>query len=212
MKKCMRGLALLLAVLMLMTGTVVAASIDNGKAVIKNPATGATVTFNETNSEKIDVVYTAENLTAGAQYLILMIKSDKEGNYTDIDENSILYIDQVAAVAGEGDAAPSVTFSAYPSAIKTSVILITGVEGAENGRIKAAIVEGKYILGDVTADEIVDVRDAMMTLQHSAGLIVLGDNVIDAGNVNGDTSVDVRDAMLILQFSAGLITQFPGAT
>lgn len=70
-------------------------------------------------------------------------------------------------------------------------------------------VTAKWIrLGDVNFDEKIDSADAILALQHYAGLIVLDDNALIAADVNLDKAIVAADAILILQYYANLITTF----
>ena len=204
MKKWMRILTLSLAMTMLLSVTALASG-ENEKATITDNATGATATFDSSNSEIIKVTFSSSSLVAGNQYLILMVKGS-EGSYT-IDDKSILYIDQTEAVAGVGEEDPSVSFQVYPSSIQDSVILIAGVgvNGAA-GPLVAAIVDAKYILGDVDGDGKITASDAAVILRTVAGVESLTGSQESAGNVDGDTRITASDAAKILRVVAGLDT------
>ena len=203
----MRQLALLLAAVMLLSVTALAAG-DNDKATITDELTGATATFDTSNSDIINVTFTSPDLNEGGQYLILMIKGTSVGsNYPTITEDSILYIDQTAAT-GNIDGTATIEFDVYPSSIQDSVILITGVDG---GPLVAAIVNAKYILGDVNGDGYIDATDALFVLRHAARIqgAELTGSVLSAADVNNDTYVDATDALFILRLRAGLIEKLP---
>ena len=56
----------------------------------------------------------------------------------------------------------------------------------------------------------VEVSDALLTLQHAVGKIVLEGNALTAAKVSDDgNAVSVTDALLILQKSVGKIDKFP---
>ena len=204
MKKWIRALALMLSLTMLLSVTALASG-ENEKATITDKATGATATFDSSNSEIIEVTFSSSSLVAGNQYLILMVKGS-EGSYT-IDDKSILYIDQTEAVAGVGEEDPSVRFQVYPSSIQDSVILIAGVGvNDEAGPLVAAIVDAKYILGDVDGDGKITASDAAVILRTVAGVESLTGSQESAGNVDGDTRITASDAAKILRVVAGLDT------
>lgn len=208
MKKCLRILAMSLAVVMLMSMTVLAANTEteNNMATITGIATDATVKFATLNDgeEKINVTYTSSSLTEGSYYLILMVKGSGSG-YT-IDENSILYIDQTAAVADEGGGNPSVKFSVYPSSIQDSVILIAGVGvNGEAGPLVAAIVDAKYILGDVNKDGVVNSKDAVLFNQYLAKIANMDSTALAAADINKDGVVNSKDIVIMNQFLAKII-------
>ncbi len=66
--------------------------------------------------------------------------------------------------------------------------------------------DGKLILvkrlpGDADDNGVVDILDALLTLQHSVGWEL--EINLENANVNGDTAVDIMDALTILQYSVG---------
>jgi hypothetical protein len=171
---------------------------------------GATAEFVQESEEKMTVTYESNSLIDGDQYLILMVKgTPNEGvnvspNMTlnsdqvsyQITESNILYIDQVAAESGK------IVFTVYPSSVQDSIILITGASGT----LIAAIVDAKYMLGDLTGDGEVDVADAMALLQYVAGIDTsLTETQLKAAELNGVAGIDIADAMVLLQYVAKVI-------
>ena len=75
------------------------------------------------------------------------------------------------------------------------------VAGAKDGLIKAAIVDGKYILGDANDDGKVSGLDAVAVLRYVAGLPNNKFNE-QAANVNGDGKISGLDAVRLLRFIA----------
>lgn len=197
MKRRARQLALLLAAIMLLSVTALAAEAgttsDKATITINDELTGATATFDTSNPDIINVTFTSSSLVNGNQYLILMIKGS-ESAYT-ITEDSILYIDQTEA------ADQTISFAVYPSSIQDSVILITGVN---DGPLVAAIVNANFILGDVDRSGEVDVGDATLLLRYIAGLADSNQVELLAADVDISGSVDVGDATLLLRVIAGL--------
>lgn len=71
--------------------------------------------------------------------------------------------------------------------------------------------------GDVNQDGTISAYDAVITLQHTVGLIQLTSKQQIAANVSGGytnvsggySGVTAFDVLLILQYVFGLITQFP---
>lgn len=197
MKKWIRALALMLSLTMLLSVTALASG-ENEKATITDNATGATATFDSSNSEIIRVTFSSASLTAGQQYLVLMVKGS-EGDYT-ITDKTILYIDQTAAAADEGGGNPSVTFSVYPSSIQDSVILIAGV-GVNGGAgpLVAAIVDAKYILGDVNNDGTFNIADVTLLLQYLVGIVNSDAINMQAANVDANSAINVSDVTKMLR-------------
>lgn len=201
MKRMYRCLALMLAVMMLLSATVFATGTESDKATLTVvEGAGVTAEFDSTNPDIIHVSVAGSLLEEGRQYVVLMIKCSDGENYT-IDSNSILYIDQKAA-----EADGTISFDVYPSSIQSSVILIAG---ADDGLIKAVIVKGKYVLGDVNSSSSIDATDALQVLRYAARLAELSPTAMLAADVNGSGTVDSTDALLILRYRAGLISKFP---
>ena len=69
----------------------------------------------------------------------------------------------------------------------------------------AAIIEAKYIIGDVDKSGTVDVGDATMLLRYLAGLVEDESSMsLDASDTDGSSAVDVGDATKLLRVLAGL--------
>ena len=158
-RKLLLFAAALVLVLALAVGAVaVSGMLSNGSAVVKVlDYDGVTVTFRETNKDIIDITVSSSDLTAGAQYMVMMVRSEDGENYT-IDEESILYVDQAAAEEAETEGEAKVSFGVYPSGIENSVILITGGETP----LKIALVE--------PAAEKFDIAGTTMTLGNDLAL------------------------------------------
>ena len=71
-------------------------------------------------------------------------------------------------------------------------------------RAIAAAAEG--VCGDLTGDGVVNVFDAITTLQISVGLIQPTATQAVLGDLNRDLAINVFDAITVLQISVGLIT------
>ena len=203
-KKLSRLLALMLAMLMALSVTAMADDItDTSKATITDPATGATVTFADAAGDKILVTYEQAGLTG--QYLIMMITSTG-GKMKTPRADTILYIDQVEAKDADADGIPDISFEVYPSVIKDSVIMIYGLIPDGNGgtvkSLQAAIVEAKYILGDVDRSGVVDIGDVVAILRHLAKYEPVGEFQEEAGDVDNSGGVDIGDVVKLLRVFA----------
>lgn len=62
------------------------------------------------------------------------------------------------------------------------------------------------LCGDVNSTGKVDITDALVISQYSAGMNPLNFNSAVA-NVNGDSSININDALTVARFSAGMIAQ-----
>lgn len=155
---------------------------------------------------KFDV--TCSGLTAGEQYLLLVLNS--QGVPTD---SNIVYINQTAA-----DSNGTVTFdgmdAAYPSKLekdKTYYVYVVG-EGKAFTAVSGAEATFQYYQaytpGDVDENGSVQVGDAVKILESVVGKTTLTKAQELAADVNGDGNVQVGDAVKVLEFVVGKITSF----
>lgn len=205
MRRIKRGLALALVITLLLSANVLAAKTETDKATLTViDGVGANAEFDSTNSELIHVSVTSSALVPEQQYIVLMVKyTDEAGNDYTINSRSLLYIDQAAATASADTTKGTVTFAVYPSGFQNSVIVIAG---AEDGLIKAVLVKGKYILGDVNNDGKVNVGDATVLLRYIVGLCTADEICLPAADVNESGMINVGDATLLLRVIVGLET------
>lgn len=144
------------------------------------------------------------DLTAGVQYLLLVIQGAKGTLPT---ESSIVYMDQAAANADQ-----SITFNAYPSRFVGGhyCVYLVGTGKSFDAASPAAEFDyyQSYTLGDVNDDGTINVVDALRVLRHAANIIELDDTAKMAADVNGDNNVNVVDALRILRYAAQIITEF----
>lgn len=199
MKKILRTLALILVLAMTMSAVVFAAEgdvdADGKKATLTflEGFDGSSASFEDDgDSVKVTVKNDAFKATDG-YYLVLALK-----NKDTIDEDSILYIDQVSAADGE------VSFKVYPSTMATSTIVITGVkaDGTSNGKVYVAVINGKYVIGDSNGDGKFDVMDVTRLLRYLAEFKEDADIVEAASDVDGSPGVTVLDVVKMLRVLA----------
>ena len=140
-------------------------------------------------------------LTSGKQYVLLVAEGTPD-NYA-ITENSILYIDQAGS---DG----SISFPAFiPKNIADSVVLLGGefADGSSPKVLGTILSQG--ILGDVTLDGSVNIKDSVRLLRHVAGVEPLTDSVaLKMADVNEDTAVNIKDSVRLLRHVAG-VEPFP---
>ena len=144
----------------------------------------------------------ATGLTAGSQYLLLMVSGDGAPG-----ADNIVYIDQQAA-----DANGTVAFTAYPQALDKGsyrIFLLGGEQTLSSGGLAVSFqAYVPYTLGDVNDDGTIDSADALLVLKHSVHLLDLDAVQQLAANVNKDNTIDSSDALLILRYSVHLIDKF----
>lgn len=143
-----------------------------------------------------------DNLTSGAQYLLLVVKGIEAPS-----EKNIVYIDQRAA-----DSDGKVSFNAYPSSLTKDDyrVYVVGENSAYSQGTPTASFSyyQPYTLGDVNGDGEIDSLDALDILQHAVGKTPLTGTKLLAADVNGDKEIDSLDALAILQYAVGRISSF----
>lgn len=211
MKKTLRLTALVLALVMLLGVT--AFAVENEKMTITG-IDGTTVTFDPTVDEKINVTYESTSIKEGQFYLVMVVAKGEGDTYIPT-KDTILYINQTTGVDtgktdANGEKIGKIVFGGetalYPTTIKDSAILIYGsnIDGEASSLI-AAIIEGKYILGDVDEDGEITTSDAAAILRAIANNEEFVGSEETAADTDGDSSVTTSDAAKILRFVAGLI-------
>lgn len=174
------------------------------------PAGGKDITQSETavnlsNPTSYKLSYSDDSITAGEQYLVLMvavkdITSDKP-DYT-VTSDSLIYINQETSTSG------NVTFeTVYPKSVKDSVILLTGGSLTEPKLLAKIDVQGT--LGDVNGDEKVNVLDAQTILRYTVKLKDFTDEQKDFADVDGNGKTNILDAQTVLRYSVKIIKEFP---
>lgn len=143
-----------------------------------------------------------DNLTGGAQYLLLVVKGTEAPS-----EKNIVYINQQVA-----DSNGKVNFNAYPSSLtKDNYRVYVVGQGSsyslENPTASFSYYQ-PYTLGDVNGDGEIDSLDALDILQHAVGKTPLTGTKLLAADVNGDKEIDSLDALAILQYAVGRISSF----
>ena len=162
------------------------------------------VTLEKNGEEKVNVTYASAE--TGKEYLVLATK--KAVTPTSLKADDIVYINQETAT-GSG-----VTFTVYPSELKTQTYYVYMSSNASSGitaltQVGTYVAEGPaYTLGDVNADGRVRANDATLALRGASGLEQLNATQTLAADVNADGRVRANDATAILRFAAGLITSF----
>lgn len=143
----------------------------------------------------------ATGLQSGKQYLLLVLSG--EGAPT---EGNIAYIDQAAAGA-DG----SISFNAYPSALTTGtyrVYIVGGSRAFSAGPAATFQVDQKYTLGDVNADDKINIKDVAEVLNHIVKNKTLTGNAFSAADVVTDGVINIKDTAKILNYIVKNITSF----
>lgn len=182
------------------TGITVTPQKAEGEAITVDDSLGGDYAGYYAGAVKFGVE--AKGLTAGSQYLLLMVSGDGAPG-----ADNIVYIDQQAA-----DANGTVAFTAYPQALGKGsyrIFLLGGDQTLSSGGLAASFqAYVPYTLGDVNDDGTIDVSDALMALQSAVNLLQLTESQILAADVDRNLTVDVSDALLLLKYSVNLIDKF----
>lgn len=143
----------------------------------------------------------ATGLTAGSQYLLLMVSGDGAPG-----ADNIVYIDQQAA-----DANGTVAFTAYPQALGKGsyrIFLLGGDQTLNSGPAASFQAYVPYTLGDVNDDTYINASDALQVLKFAAKLETPTETQALAANVNRDGYINASDALMILKYAAKLISDW----
>ena len=143
----------------------------------------------------------ATGLTAGSQYLLLMVSGDDAPG-----ADNIVYIDQRAA-----DANGTVAFTAYPQALGKGsyrIFLLGGDQTLNSGPAASFQAYVPYTLGDVDNNGKIQAVDALAVLRHVAKIETLDDTASLAADVDCDGKVKAVDALAILRYVAKIIDHF----
>ena len=144
----------------------------------------------------------ATGLTAGSQYLLLMVSGDGAPG-----ADNIVYIDQQAA-----DANGTVAFTAYPQALDKGsyrIFLLGGDQTLNSGGLAVSFqAYVPYTLGDVDNNGKIQAVDALAVLRHVAKIETLDDTASLAADVDCDGKVKAVDALAILRYVAKIIDHF----
>lgn len=224
MKKLLRSL-LLAAVLTTVLCVGALAADGDPKSGVYNiaPAAGTTFTPLEVSSSsatingtQVDHFYAeaakfslnVENLQAGEQYLLLVLKADANGSQPAMPGvGDIVYINQTTA-----DSNGTVRFeTVYPSTLSDGkyCVCVTGKDRPLAAGMAATFQYYQaYTLGDVNEDGSITTTDALLILQHIVHKIDLTQTQQLAADVSKANGVDTTDALMILQYIVHKITEF----
>ena len=144
----------------------------------------------------------ATGLTAGSQYLLLMVSGDGAPG-----ADNIVYIDQQAA-----DANGTVAFTAYPQALGKGsyrIFLLGGDQTLSSGGLAVSFqAYVPYTLGDVNDDGTIDSADALEALLFFVESKTPTETERLAADVNKDGTIDSYDALQMLRYFVEEIHSF----
>lgn len=199
MKKRIASIFLTLVLTLSLAGTALAAGTTVTPETLEDKTITATLS---SDGKSIDL--TMGGLTAGNQYLVLMVSGDGTAASPSITESTIRYIDQTASSDG------TVMFKVYPSSMQTSTIYLSG---EDLDLTAVATVEVPYVLGDLNNDQTINSQDAVLLNRCLSGKISqeeLNNNSLMrlAADVNRNGAVESMDGILMNQYMASKIQNF----
>lgn len=157
------------------------------------------VTLEKNGEEKVNVTYASAE--TGKEYLVLATK--KAVTPTSLKADDIVYINQETAT-GSG-----VTFTVYPSELKTQTYYVYMSSNASSGitaltQVGTYVAEGPAVLkGDTNKDTKLTSWDASVILRHLARIETITDSdVLQAADTNEDGKITSWDASVILRHLA----------
>ena len=218
MKRTIRRLALVLALVLALSAAAMAKELDYTATNAQKNVHAASLVEDgcklEFEGDKLNVTYTDSKLKAGDMVIVFLLETaDKQAITDDTVKPSITptssnikYIDQGTAAATATAGNGSVRFSVYPQNYTNAVVRIISVNAAGTlTDVNVAAVKLNYTLGDVTGEGEVNAVDALRILQYAANV---GNPKYEfsapwaAGDVDLNGEISGVDAVRILQYAA----------
>ena len=217
MKRTIRRLALVLALVLALSAAAMAKKLDyTATNAQKNVHAASLVDGCELkfDGDKLKVTYTNSALKEGDMVIVFLLETDDKQAITDDTvkpsitptPSNIKYIDQSTAAATATAGNGSVSFSVYPQNHTNAVVRIISA----NVNAYVAAVKLDYVLGDVDGEDGVTPVDALRILQYVANTQVEKFQLKYplAADVDGKDGITPNDALKILQYIANP-TKFP---
>lgn len=209
MKRTIRRLALVLALVLALSAAAMAKELDyTATNAQKNVHAASLVDGCELkfDGDKLNVTYTDSKLKAGDMVIVFLLETaDKQAITDDTVKPSITptssnikYIDQSTAAATAMAGNGSVSFSVYPQNHTNAVVRIISA----NVNAYVAAVKLDYTLGDANGNGTVEISDAVRVLRYivnSEHPEEDGTFVEQAADMNGNGTVEVGDVVAILK-------------
>ena len=210
MKRTIRRLALVLALVLALSAAAMAKKLDYTATNAQKNVHAASLVEDgcrlEFEGDKLNVTYTDSKLKAGDMVIVFLLETaDKQAITDDTVKPSITptpsnikYIDQSTAAATATAGNGSVSFSVYPQNHTNAVVRIISA----NVNAYVAAVKLDYTLGDANGNGTVEISDAVRVLRYivnSEHPEEDGTFVEQAADMNGNGTVEVGDVVAILK-------------
>ncbi|MBW3624591.1 MAG: SBBP repeat-containing protein, partial [Armatimonadetes bacterium] len=145
------------------------------------------------SSARFEVKWSGTDTGSGVKGYTIYVSEDG-GPYT-------VWLEHTVATSGMFTGKPSKSYAFFSLARdKTG----NGEEDAGKADTRTMVAENALQPGDVNLDTQIDVRDAVLVLQHLVEILTLQGDALKAADTNGDTLIDVADAVKILRIVVGL--------
>lgn len=211
MKRTIRRLALVLALVLALSAAAMAKELDYTATNAQKNVHAASLKGKDCelsfDGDKLNVTYTDSKLKAGDMVIVFLLETaDKQAITDDTVKPSITptpsnikYIDQSTAAATATAGNGSVSFSVYPQNHTNAVVRIISA----NVNAYVAAVKLDYTPGDANRDGKVDLMDVSAVLMYVVYTEKEEYQNIDllAANVNGDDKIDIMDVSAILMYA-----------
>ena len=210
MKRTIRRLALVLALVLALSAAAMSKKLDYTATNSQKNVHAASLVKDgcklEFEGDKLNVTYMDSKLKAGDMVIVFLLETaDKQAITDDTVKPSITptpsnikYIDQSTAAATATAGNGSVSFSVYPQNHTNAVVRIISA----NVNAYVAAVKLDYILGDANGNGTVEISDAVRVLRYivnSEHPEEDGTFVEQAADMNGNGTVEVGDVVAILK-------------
>ena len=176
-------------------------AVTGGNGVTLTPQTAGQSVITAETQESYGAYYAnavrfgveKDNLTGGAQYLLLVVKGTEAPS-----EKNIVYIDQQAA-----DSNGKVSFNAYPSSLTKDNYRVYVVGDGSPFNTASPTASFRYYqpykLGDADGNNSISVNDALFVLQAVAHSRTLEGTAKLAADADKNGNISVNDALFIVQ-------------
>lgn len=215
MKRTIRRLALVLALVLALSAAAMAKKLDYTATNAQKNVHAASLVDGcklKFDGDKLKVTYTDSKLKAGDMVIVFLLETADKKEITDDTvelsitptSSNIKYIDQSTAAATATAGNGSVSFSVYPQNHTNAVVRIISVNAATNKVTdeNIAAVKLNYTLGDANGNGTVEISDAVRVLRYivnSEHPEEDGTFVEQAADMNGNGTVEVGDVVAILK-------------
>ena len=215
MKRTIRRLALVLALVLALSAAAMAKKLDYTATNAQENVHAASLVDGcelKFDGDKLNVTYTNSALKEGDMVIVFLLETkDEDGKITEVKTEeaaktlivptaeNIKYIDQSVAKATASNG--SVTFDIYPQNHTSALVrLISANKDGTLTDVNVAAVRLNYTLGDVNGDGTINALDSLAILKYLLDKGSFPMEVPAAANTNGDGTINALDSLAILKY------------